>query len=75
MTKQDILDHFKDINAMYNESTRYDDLSRMLDELANTLIRGIDDKTLYPRVLPYEEYMIKKTNLGSKYGSGSDINS
>lgn len=33
MTKQDILEHFKDINAMYNECTRYDDLSRMLDEL------------------------------------------
>ena len=33
MTKQDILDYFKDINAMYNECTRYDDLSRMIDEL------------------------------------------
>ena len=33
MTKQDILEYFKDINAMYNECTRYDNLSRMLDEL------------------------------------------
>lgn len=33
MTKQQILDHFKDINHAYNECTRYDDLKRMLDEL------------------------------------------
>lgn len=33
MTKQQILDHFKDINHVYNECTRYDDLKRMLDEL------------------------------------------
>ena len=33
MTKQEILEHFKDINQAYNESTRLDDLSHMLDEL------------------------------------------
>lgn len=33
MTKEQILEYFKDINLMYNESTRYDDLSRMIDEL------------------------------------------
>lgn len=33
MTKQEILEHFKDINHAYNESTRLDDLSHMLDEL------------------------------------------
>lgn len=32
MTKEQILDHFKNINHAYNESTRYDDLKRMLDE-------------------------------------------
>lgn len=32
MTKEQILDHFKDINHAYNECTRYDDLKRMLDE-------------------------------------------
>lgn len=34
MTKEEILEHFKDINYAYNESTRYDDLKRMLEELA-----------------------------------------
>ena len=33
MTKQKILEYFKDINHAYNESTRFDDLSHMLDEL------------------------------------------
>ena len=33
MTKQEILEYFKDINHAYNESTRLDDLSHMLDEL------------------------------------------
>lgn len=33
MTKQDILDRFRDINEAYNDSSRYDSLSRMLDEL------------------------------------------
>ena len=33
MTKQEILDYFKDINNAYNECSRFDDLSRMLDEL------------------------------------------
>lgn len=33
MTKKEILEYFKDINHVYNESTRYDELNRMLDEL------------------------------------------
>lgn len=33
MTKEDILHHFQDINFYYNDCGRYDDLSRMLDEL------------------------------------------
>lgn len=33
MTKQEILEYFKDINHAYNESTRLDDLYHMLDEL------------------------------------------
>lgn len=38
MTKEQILDHFKDINHAYNECTRYDDLKRMLDELESDTI-------------------------------------
>ena len=34
MTKQDILDYFNDINQVYNDSTRLDTLSNMIDEMA-----------------------------------------
>lgn len=33
MSKQDILDYFSDINYAYNDTSRLDTLSRMLDEL------------------------------------------
>ena len=33
MTKQEILDTFKDINFAYNDSSKYETLSMMLDEL------------------------------------------
>ena len=33
MTKQDILDYFNDINTVYNDSTRLDSLSNMIDEM------------------------------------------
>lgn len=33
MTKQEILDAFKDINFAYNNSSKYETLSDMLDEL------------------------------------------
>lgn len=36
MTKQDILDYFRDINYVYNNCNKHDDLSRMLDELVET---------------------------------------
>ena len=33
MTKQKILDHFKDIDFVYNDSSKHETLSRMIDEL------------------------------------------
>jgi rubrerythrin len=33
MTKQEILDEFNDINYVYNNSSKHETLSRMLDEL------------------------------------------
>ena len=33
MTKQEILDYFKDINALYNNPNMLDSLSNMIDEL------------------------------------------
>ena len=38
MTKQGILDHFKDINEAYNDCTRFDSLSRMIDELLESKV-------------------------------------
>lgn len=47
MTKEQILEYFKDINLMYNESTRYDDLSRMIDELEPKTGHWIDKTSGY----------------------------
>lgn len=33
MTRDEILEYFKDVNHAYNDCTRYDTLKRMLDEL------------------------------------------
>lgn len=33
MTKEEILEYFKDINHAYNDCTKYDTLKRMIDEL------------------------------------------
>ena len=38
MTKQDILDYFNDINTVYNDSTRLDSLSNMIDEMLETAL-------------------------------------
>ena len=46
MTKHDILEVFKDINFMYNDSTRLDTLSCMIDELQEEWnMRNAQDKT------------------------------
>lgn len=39
MTKHDILEVFKDIDFMYNDSTRLDTLSYMIDELQEELLK------------------------------------
>jgi hypothetical protein len=44
MTKQEILDYFGDINEAYNDSSRFDSLAKMLDELMDE--REINDKAL-----------------------------
>ncbi len=38
MTKQDILDYFNDINQAYNDSSRLDSLSNMIDEMLETAL-------------------------------------
>lgn len=58
MTKQDILEYFKDINHAYNDCTRYDTLKHMLDELQEpsisddgTLTVNVEDGSKVSRVL------------------------
>lgn len=50
MTKQEILEHFRDIDFAYNDSSKLDTLSRMIDELLKEQEHGetfsvIDTKT------------------------------
>ena len=50
MTKSEILDYFKDINLAYNDCTRLDMLSSMLDELLKEqpkIVRCKDCKHLF----------------------------
>ena len=39
MTKQDILDYFNDINQVYNDSSRLNSLSNMIDEMLETALK------------------------------------
>ena len=41
MTKEMILKYFEEINVAYNDCTRYDSLSEMLDKLTEELINKI----------------------------------
>ena len=52
MTKQDILNYFDDINEAYNNCNKYDDLSRMLDELVEA----------HPRWIPCSERLPDNTD-------------
>jgi hypothetical protein len=51
MTKQEILEYFKDINYYYNECSRYDDLNRMLDKLIEDTIKrsGVNFQVAFDR--------------------------
>lgn len=42
MTKEEILQTFSDINYAYNDSTKYDTLKRMLDELLEEIDKERD---------------------------------
>lgn len=72
MTKQEILEYFKDINHAYNESTRLDDLSHMLDEL----IQSNSDEDYISRKALLEEIEngIKAGNYEEGYEEYPHIN-
>lgn len=62
MTKQDILEYFKDINEVYNNPNKHDDLSKMLDMLVScsekpnktgTWRKDIDNSRRWDRVRFY----------------------
>lgn len=55
MTKEYILNAFKDINYAYNSPSKYDDLSHMLDDLIEDSIYEFIDRL----VEDYEDDIIK----------------
>lgn len=42
MTKAEILEHFKEINFMYNNPNEHDTLSHMIDDLLDSIIADIE---------------------------------
>lgn len=44
MTKQKILDYFDDINQAYNNCTKHDSLSNMIDDLINDIKADIEER-------------------------------
>ena len=44
MTKEHILEYYKDINHYYNDCGRYEDLSQMLDKLIVSVTEPMNDK-------------------------------
>ena len=50
MTNEEILQTFSDINYAYNDSTKYDTLKRMLDELTEPCRDCISRKALLEEV-------------------------
>lgn len=56
MSKEQILEHFKDINVAYNECTRLDDLSNMID----SLMRETREKII-------SELWMEGTNMTGEY--------
>ena len=53
MTKDEILEYFKDINHAYNDCTRYDTLKRMLDELQEPCDDAISRQAVAEVLLKY----------------------
>lgn len=72
MTKEEILQTFSDINYAYNNSSKYDTLKRMLDELTEPcedavsraeLLRAIDTYDKFgcdanTKLVPYQDYYV-----------------
>lgn len=54
MTKNEILEYFKDINLVYNDCTRYDTLKRMLDELQEPCTDAISRQAVLELVANYD---------------------
>lgn len=49
MTKQEILDKFNDIDFVYNDSSKHETLSRMLDELLKEQDENIKTLSTFAR--------------------------
>ena len=57
MTKNEILEYFKDINHVYNDCTRYDTLKRMLDELQGPCDDAISRQEVLNCFKKWEPYL------------------
>ena len=68
MTKNDILDYFKDINYVYNNSNQLDTLSSMIDELLKEqeAVKPIFIETTRTHEAGFMEVSIKCGNCKSK---------
>ena len=45
MTKAEILEHYKDINFMYNNPNEYDTLSHMIDEMIEDWLNSFNTES------------------------------
>lgn len=45
MTKDEILEHYKDINFMYNRPSEHETLSRMIDEMIETWLNSFNTES------------------------------
>lgn len=63
MTKQDILDKFSDIDFAYNDCSKHETLSRMLDELLKEQEQTINELEEKLRLLEYGDRDILQSGM------------
>ena len=68
MTKEEILDYFKDINGAYNNCNMHDDLSHMLDELLKE-----QDKLLHKKQKDIDKLCCDIADLKHRFHEKTEI--
>ena len=72
MTREEILEYFKDINHAYNECTRYDTLKRMIDELPEPCTDAISRQAVLDKAKYWIAMQETKTGFIEKRGDFVD---